>query len=151
MWLVQLRLLQGASAVVGIITPPPPLGLPDLSIGNFYVMDMRIKRRRPITIEEFELVKQWQGIYKRVKLRYARDMSFNRGLQRAFEAQLRGQGVRHESGVEQGIKLPLGSDPSGLRPRIRADAGRQNGARGPGATVLHRPRVRGRHRRGAQK
>lgn len=129
MWIIPLRLLDGASAV-GTIIPPDaqPLAPVNLSIGNFYVVDFESKRRRPITVEEFALVRQWSAIYKRVKLRYARDMTANRALERQFSAQLRGTPLRKE---RSGGALPFPGDPSGLTPVKRREktASRSRAAR----------------------
>ena len=114
MWIIPLRLLDGASAV-GTVIPPPPVGLPDLSIGNFYVIDYRIKRRRPLTELEWKLVRQWAAIYKRVRLRYFKDMTANRELERKAEAQLRGQKRAKRKAIDRTV------DPSGLRPMKRRE------------------------------
>jgi len=118
MWIIPLRLLDGASAV-GTVVPPPPLGLPDLSIGNFYVIDQRVKRRRPLTEMEFALVRQWAAIYKRVKLRYFKDMTANRELERKAEAQLRGE--RRKRAKKKPVVISRRADPSGLRPMKRRE------------------------------
>jgi len=115
MWIIPLRLLDGASAV-GTVVPPPPVGLPDLSIQNFYAVDYKTKRRRPLTEEEWKLVRQWWKICRRVKLKYLKDLSASRELEQKAEAMLKGE-KRKRRAAKVGPKGRV--DPSGLWPRQR--------------------------------
>jgi hypothetical protein len=135
--------LDGASAV-GTIIPPAsqPIAPENLSIENFYIIDQRIKRRRPITEQEWEQVRQWAAIQKRVRLRYIRDMAANRALERRFQALLRGKPVRKV----RPVPLPYPGDPSGLTPVTRRDQNRPKGAARRGVREPIRKQSRGRSR-----
>lgn len=129
MWLVMLRLLEGAGAV-GVVTPPPAVGLPDTSISNFYVIDYRTKRRRPLNDYEWSLVKQWAKIYRRTRVKYFRDMTQYGELERKAERELRNEKntravIAHyarraetaERQVKQLRRRTRKFDPSGLMPK----------------------------------
>jgi hypothetical protein len=89
--------------------------LADASIANFYVMDMRIKRRRPITPEEFAMLRQFVEVRDRVKRKYLKEQRELRALSAQFRRQL---GYRNVDSYE-GIRLPYKGDYSGLVPVSR--------------------------------
>jgi hypothetical protein len=91
------------------------------SIEQWYAIDFRVKRRRPITKMEWTLVREWLAIAKRAKKKYAADQAENEKLERIFTTTLVGRKAR--TPTQKPLK-PLYGDPSGLRPVKRRESRR---------------------------
>lgn len=128
--------------IKGKSVPVTPGMAENVSIENWYAVDFRIKRRRPITPEEFALLREFVRVRDRVRTRYLKDQRELRALNREFAAQL---GFRQVDSY-QGIRLPYRGDYSGLIP-VKRRVGPARNRAAPSATL--RRHGEGRHE-GAQ-
>jgi hypothetical protein len=90
------------------------------SIDQWYAIDFKVKRRRPVTALEWKLLRQFIDIAQRAKRQYLADQRENRKLELLFEGALRGRPVRMTD-RRLGIRLPALGDASGLRPMKRRE------------------------------
>jgi hypothetical protein len=123
--------------------PPTTLGeLANTSIEQWYAIDYRVKRRRPINKWEWRMLRQFIEVNRRSNRKFLKDTRANQALEHVFAARLGSKEVNHES---QDVRFPAYGDASGLRPVIRRDANRTHRARGPRAPLQRGAEVRARH------
>jgi hypothetical protein len=87
---------------------PTVTQLLDLSIAQWYAIDYRVKRRRPVTKIEFALLRQFLEIAQRAKKQYAADARAMAKLERQFGT------------IGYRPRLQVRGDVSGLRPVKRS-------------------------------
>jgi hypothetical protein len=106
----------GAPSVYGLTLKsgqqPTVAVLVDSSIAQWYAIDFRVKRRRPITKIEWQLLRQFIDIAARAKKKYAADRRVAARLERQFGT------IRTE------VRLPVRGDVAGLRPVKRRESQR---------------------------
>lgn len=114
--LPQIGAYAGAPAVYGLTLRPgqplTPSVIVNSSIEQWYAIDFRVKRRRPVTKIEWQLLRQFIEIQKRARNKLARDARAAAKLERLFGT------IRTE------VRLPYRGDPSGLRPAKRRESRR---------------------------
>lgn len=102
--------------------PPSSAVIAAASIENWYAIDMRIKRRRPITPAEFAMLREFIQVRDRVKKLYLRNQRQLRRLNIQFSALVGNRVVDSY----QPIRLPSKGDYSGLVPLKRASMRNRN-------------------------
>lgn len=116
--LPRINTYAGAPVAYGLTlkagTPITPQTIIDASLQVWYAIDYRIKRRRPITPEEFAMLRQFIEVRDRVKRKYLKDQRELVALNKIGE-------IRVDSFR---VRLPYKGDYSGLVPVKNATGNR---------------------------